>query len=486
MIFACWLPYLGLSYPGIYWWDTTLQIAQFESSPRVLWNQHPFMDSLLFGAFAELGKVAWGDCQAGLFILITLQMIAAAATLSALAAYLERYGVAWKARFGCLLLFALFPPIPRMFCTLVKDTVFTPMFVVFFIMFCEIVRTKGAVLRRPAFMAPLALLCVGMGMSKKTGVLIVLGSMLLLVFANMTARLRAACVAFGVLTVLVCSIAIPQAASRILDIREGRPQESLALPIQQVANAWIREGDTFTKAENAALEAFYTKNARELAAVYRPDAVDPVKDWVDLHGTTGKREFLKIWLRHASINPGAYANAFAGLTAGWWSLPTPHDWANVGGADLDIPADSAHHYEHMETVAGWRDVTIGGSLLRSVDAAWGRIPVLNLLYCKAFWASIMPAFCLFLTLCRRRPGGRTDGRTGIRAVLMSRLRDLVRLSPMLLTAMSLYVGPTSLYQEATRYVFPLICVMPLALAVAASGSGLSSFCEDIRRSCSQS
>lgn len=459
VIVVCWLPYLALSYPGAYWWDTTLQIAQFESSPRVLWDQHPFMDSLLFGAFAEVGKLAWHDCQAGLFMLIVLQTVAAAATLAALATYLWRYGVSWRARIACLLLFALFPPFPRMFGTLVKDTVFMPMFVVFVIMFCEIVRTKAAVLRVPAFLMPFILICVGMGLSRKTGALIVLGSMLLLVFAEMAVHMRAACVMLGVATLLVCSTVVPQAASRIVDIRHGRPQESLALPIQQVANAWIHEGDTFTDGERAALEAFYTKDAGALASAYRYTAADPVKDRVNLHGPTGKRAFMMIWLKHAFLNPGPYASAFAGLAAGWFSFPTPQDLNDVGGADLGIPADSVHRYEHMETVVGWRDTTIGGSLFRHMDTVLGQIPVLNLLYCKALWGSILPSFCVFLALCRRRDGGYST---------VARWRTVIWMSPMLVTAMTLYVGPTSLYQEATRYVFPLLCVMPLALAIASA------------------
>ncbi|WP_335341937.1 DUF6020 family protein [Bifidobacterium moraviense] len=449
-IMVCWLPYLVLSYPGIYWWDTTLQMTQALSDPLELWDQHPFVDSLLFGMFEHLGILLWNNALGGLFVLIVLQSIAAAAALGSAVTYMDRYGVGWGWRFATLVLFALCPAFPRMFGTLAKDTIFAPLFVVFVIMFGELMRTGGRRLMSVGFVIPFWLVCVAMGVSKKTGALIVLGAMCLLVFSRLKVPCKAACVVLGVSVILVSNTVIPQVGARYITIEPGREQESLALLLQQVAKAEITDPDSFSESEREFLRSFYATDVDGLASAYLYTAADPIKDPVQITPET-KSAFLRIWMKHAVINPQAYVSAAAGLNAGWFSFPTADGLANTGGADIDIPSDSQHHYDDVTTVPGWDKFAKGSAFLAYMDAVEHLTPVLNVLLTKALWGGILPFLCLFLAVSRRRG---------------ERWQALVWLGPMLLTMASLYVGPTSLYQEATRYVFPLMCTMPLFVVMA--------------------
>lgn len=450
-IFIAWIPYLLQSYPGIYWWDTTLQITQVETSPMVLWNQHPFADTLLFGLFARIGSHIFGNIFAGLFILIVLQSIIASAAFAAVVSYVSKYSVGKRWQLALLFYFAFCPLFPRMYGTLVKDTIFSPLFTIFVLMFCELMRNKGENLHNVRFCVPFVLVAIGVSLSKSTGSLIVLGSMLLLVFAKFRPQLKTACACIGIAVFAINSLSVP-VASRFITIEPGRKQESLALPLQQVANAAIHEPDTFTQSEKDYLNVFYATDFNGLASAYKYTAADPIKDPVQM---TQPLVFIKIWLKHSLINPQSYVSAFAGLGTGWFAFPVAEDWSSNGGGDADIPTDSQWHYQGVEALSGWDQFTIGSHILSYMDKVFAEIPILNIIFVKALWASILPFVVVFIISIRKRG---------------QRLHMLVWMGPMLLSVLSLYVCPTSIYQDAVRYIFPIVSTIPLFLIIASKAS----------------
>ncbi|MBT1175642.1 hypothetical protein JS530_09060 [Bifidobacterium sp. LC6] len=448
IILVFWLPYIVLAYPGIYWWDTTLQIAEFFSVPRVLWDQHPFMDSIVFGFFAKIGIRCWGNAFAGLYMFIILQCVAAAIALAMVAIALSDYSVSWFWRITCLLFFAIWPAYPRMFTTVAKDTVFSPILVIFVIMFCSLMKSQGEKIRQWRFSLPFLLVCIGMCVTRKTGVYIVLGSMILLVFSKFAAKIKAWCVAFGVAVFLLCSVAIPAVAYPTLHILPGLKQDAWSLPIQQLANAVVQNPDSFSDHEKEIIQQYYAQDIPTLEKNYSFVAADPVKGPVTMNG---QQEFVSIWATHFFTNQQEYMSAFAGLAAGWFSFPIPAQSIYDINAYINIPYNSEHHYEGIEPLPRWSSHTLGEKTIPHLETIVTQIPIINVLSSKALWGSILPFLCLFLVLRKR-----SDKRSNAVCCLM----------PLLLTVATLYVGPTSLYQEGTRYVFPILCAMPLWLAIS--------------------
>ena len=73
-IFMLWLPYILLLYPGIMYWDTGDQVAQFfgisvfGQKPGQIWDHHPFFDTYLYGAFLWLSHAVTGSYIIGIFL----------------------------------------------------------------------------------------------------------------------------------------------------------------------------------------------------------------------------------------------------------------------------------------------------------------------------------------------------------------------------------------------------------------------------------
>ena len=74
-MFVCWVPYVILLYPGILYWDTGDQVAQFfgmavfGQEPGQIWNHHPFLDTYFYGSVIWLGHAVSGHYEVGVFLL---------------------------------------------------------------------------------------------------------------------------------------------------------------------------------------------------------------------------------------------------------------------------------------------------------------------------------------------------------------------------------------------------------------------------------
>ena len=129
-------------------------------------NHHPVFDTLFFGAFAQLGKVL-GSVDLGLFLCSIVLALAAALSLATVILYCRHIGASWRCCFAQLMFFSFFPVIPCFSISLVKDTVFMPLFVWYTVLYVQIVRSKGACLKSPWLFALFLSLSVLAALSKK-------------------------------------------------------------------------------------------------------------------------------------------------------------------------------------------------------------------------------------------------------------------------------------------------------------------------------
>ena len=80
LLFLCWLPYLVIFYPGTGNEDTVIQMMEYYKIPSYIQtmspmpdgftymtNHHPYLLTLLFGAFFDLG-LALGDIRIGIAV----------------------------------------------------------------------------------------------------------------------------------------------------------------------------------------------------------------------------------------------------------------------------------------------------------------------------------------------------------------------------------------------------------------------------------
>lgn len=447
IICVCWLPYAIIFFPGTYWFDTSWQLTQFFDPNTPITDHHPFVLTYLLGFFANLGKAIFHNAVYGLYVLVILQAALSALSLASVVCYLARFTVPWKIRFLLATFFAFFPFLPCLAMSLAKDTIATPFFVFFSIMFCEIWRTRGTSLASPLFDVLLVANTLIASVTKKTGMYIIVLSLLLLAFAVRTWIVKVGVVVIAAIPYLIVGVIAPTFILPALHIEQGENSEALAVPLQQVANVVHNHPNSLNNEDLDEIREIYQQEPKRLQQEYCWYVSDPIKGQrippEDVH------RFGRLWLRQMTEHPNDMAAGWAGLSASWFSFDVfskgkpPQD-------DLTILSSSIHHHPGVDQFTTWPNHTKGGSAFgRFYEQTLLTLPIANVLFQKALWASILPFFLVFVSLKSR-----------------DWWRVLILNTPIIVTLLTLIAGPTSAYGEAVRYVLPLVYTIPLFLCLS--------------------
>ena len=252
LMWVCWLPYACLLYPGILWADTSTQLeivyAPWKAGvdSGAVNDHHPFMDTLLFGVFSDLGE-RLGSAQAGLFALVLLLGLLQCLALTRLAVVARRWGASRGGVLAAWWFLCLFPFCPVIFASLVKDTVFTVAFTWFLCVFLELLAPHGgeaAQAGNDATSPPpsgwrlgveLVAAVVAMCLSKKLGVYVAAGSLLAAVCVLPAARRRGLAAGAAAAGVLVAQVVMPVLVLPALHVHKGDSTDVFSVQIQQAA-----------------------------------------------------------------------------------------------------------------------------------------------------------------------------------------------------------------------------------------------------------
>lgn len=443
VVLACWLPYLVCLYPGTIWYDTSWQI--YEHFSGSLSDHHPFMLVYLYGLFVEMGRSLFGSAPAGMFVLIAIQDLAAAVGISLVCSYLRRAGARWGWCLAVLLFFGLFPLFPMMMGSMVKDTLQATLLIYFCLVFCEVVRTRGELLRKTWPIVCLLVLGFLICVSKKTGTYVVGPALVCLAFLKLRHGGRALMPIMGAFLMAVLLVVFPRLVLPALNVEPGGKQEMLAVPIQQVAHDVKYHPDYFTDEDKQLLNDFLWIDYADIPSEYDYTIVDPIKDG-SLRDESLIPQFMQLWAHLVATDPHAMLEGWLGMEAGWISTEESLVVKVATGemANADTYADKA----------SWDS---SGPLNDYATQAYNLgkdIPVVNALYSTALWATVLPFFALYCIWKTR--GARAWGRWA----------SMLLCAPYLFNMATLFICPVSTDVEAPRYLMPMVTLAPLFVTLA--------------------
>ena len=447
-IAACWLPYLMAQYPGVYWSDTSRQLVMYYGGEPVM-DQHPFFTTYLFGWFADLGQLLFSDRIAGLYVLIVIQAAAMAVLLAVMTCYIRRIGTPrWLCRltYGIV---ALFPLFPVMFSSLAKDTVNAVFLLPFMMMVAEIIRTKGSCLCRPWFAALLAADSLLVCLTKKTGVYVVAVTLLALCLIAIGARLRIMLAGLAAAMAVIMAVFIPNILFPALRIQPGGQQEMVPVVAQQLAHDLKYNGDDYSGQDRAIVDGFFEYGSETMAEQYNPFQADAIKGMYTRHESS-LADVLGLWLRKTIEHPLGHLEAWLSTSHGWITFRGPD---NASGCLLPYFA-SNWYSEQVTDYMSWPRETERNRGVQIVYDTMQGIPVINVLFHRAFWATMVP--CLLCYLACGLPRG-------------ERRRAWLMLVPLLVSTATLFIaGVSGLGGEPTRYVLTSMIMIPVVVGFVAS------------------
>ena len=352
---VCWIPYMVAMYPGSMNWDTFYQISMYQETFPVyvipwidtqsivdVWlsDHHPVFDTLLYGVFAKTSLDLTGTWHVGVFVFCLIQCYLTCAVFSAAVAYLRHVEAPVPLRIGIYLFFLLMPFFPMYGMTMLKDSTNALVFVPYFLMFVEAVRTKGAFLRENRTAAiwflVLAILVV---LTKKTGVYVVVPTCIVcaIVFRGAWKHFVVQAASVGVLMWVI----LPIIVFPLANIIPGGTQEPLNWMFQQTARYVVLYGDEVTADERAAIDAVIDYDKLESEYVFNDS--DTVKAWYryDTVTTSDLLGYIATWAEMGLKHPEVYFQSIVCTASPFFNA---HGVMGVHGQTGDGVATEAEEY----------------------------------------------------------------------------------------------------------------------------------------------
>lgn len=455
VILICWLPYIVLQFPCAMFRDTYDQLYQFQTHAPTLYvflgeytnaefvDHHPVFDSLLFGSFLWFGDRV-GSQNAGLFLYSILQCVLTAGALSLSCCYLQRLKVPKTYRLLSLFFVSLFPIIPLWATCMAKDSLFSAVFLLFFIMFIEMWITKGEALASSKFMVVFVVvagLCI---LTKKTGVYLVALPMIVLLIAHR--HHWETVVAATMAPVALFFIFVPAVLYPLIGgVEPGGKQEMLGALYQQTITVLREEDNDVTEEERSAIDGVLYSDLAALS--YQGILVDNVKNNTRINLSTSDyvrffQAYLSIGIRHPLEYARSIGNVCAPLLApgvGMTFSNTPEtddEWKQVFASAKNGDQINFTFYK-PEPLKTWAQEVQDGyvGLIENNPAA-------AILLGRGMFGGWIPLCCIFLAACNNR-------------------RYWIVFAPIMLSIAVLVVSPAG----STRYMLPMLYATPLMLGL---------------------
>lgn len=465
VIFICWLPWIILAYPANLGADSINQLFQYNTDapsyyttldielPGDYIDHHPALTTLLFGLFLDLGLLL-GSANVGIFIYILLQSLLLSGALALSCCYLDKLSIAKPIRLASLIFVALFPPFAQYAATMIKDSLFSIFFILFFLGVIEIYRTEGAATKRKHFLIAFTLIACLCGLTKKTGIYIVAPTCISLLF--MYRKQLRQLLAPTLTPILVSVVIVPCLIFPLLNVSPGGKQEVLGTLFQQTAAYFIYHPKEVTEEEYEIVSRILDANS--FKENYRKRVTDPIKNTYDYYAKTEDIvDYLGVWVSQGMRHPDTYLQATLRISSRLMSPVKPINYYN-GFAYPDEYYDTLIENEGAPSfeLSKPEDLNAASDAVhKSYVLTVTSNPVLRVFFSRGLWGCWIPLFCLLFCFFKRKD-------------------SLVVFIPVLVSILFLLISPAT----SSRYMIPILCIAPLLIGL----TGYFSTCKSSRSS----
>ncbi len=437
-LMAMGIPVLLAEFPGFFVYDAQEELN--EVLTRTFSTHHPLLHVLLLGGTIALVHKICGSWNVGIFVYIFLQMIVMTAVFAYAITYLQKRGTGKKLRILFLIFYGMFPTIVMYSLCSCKDGLFSALLLLLTVFLIELVKDRDAFIADKKKVALFVACAVLMPLLRHNGfyAYLVFVPFALIYFRKSLWRVLVSMLILPVVLYLVLSSVLSHALSS-----EGtHHQETLTVPIMQLARVYAYEGDSIAPGDKEIIESYIPADN---LAKYTPRLSDLVK--VDFNNELYEKDsaaFWGVWGRLFLSHPMTYLNAWF-LTSYGYVYPPAAFNVYKGNSVYTFTYDESSYFGYEVEPPGVRI-----SLIPAIDRLYRYLsigplnaehPVLYLFFAPGLYVVIY-MFVFAYRLSKKR------------------FSSVLPFLPMMLTFCTVLLGPTYLI----RYVlylwltFPLLCV----------------------------
>ena len=277
-------------------------------------NHHPVAHTVLLGTLIKLGSFIKDD-NFGVFLYTIIQVITLASAFAYIIKYMKKLRTPNYIRVLTLLCFGILPVFPFYAIKVVKDTLFSAIFIFYLIAFFDMfLKAKnserykvGDIIRLVAVML---LLCV----TRNNGIYNVILSFPLLAVIDKTNRKKIICIIAFLVCMYECYTRLLFPA---LKIPNTSIREALSIPFQQTARYVTENEQEVTEDEKIAIDKVLNYNT--LSERYNPVHADNVKNKYNKNTTNDElKSYFSVWLTQFTKSPTTYIQATINNTYGYF------------------------------------------------------------------------------------------------------------------------------------------------------------------------
>lgn len=314
---AAWMPYFLTYYPGLMTGDSFACLVRAAGWAPIN-NQQPVFYQLFLRVFYWAGGLL-GSINRGVALYSLTQMLLMASILGYALSWCRARGCPMPYLWGTALFFALNPIYGKYAVTVWKDVLFGGAVLLLTLFFAETAENRGKNLLTRGGIVHLILISFAVAFLRNNGVYVLAFSFVVMAIF---CRVRLKKVGSALLAVLAVILVIQGPVYRAEGIPQNRFDESVGVPLQQMARTAAKDG-RMSERERNFLNRLMPIEA--IKASYNPFTVDPIKfsrqfDYTFL--ARNKLEFFGDWAGMFTKNGKEYAVAYLMLTLGYWHIGT--------------------------------------------------------------------------------------------------------------------------------------------------------------------
>ena len=309
------IPVFLAEFPGFFVYDAQEELN--EVLTRSFSTHHPLLHVLLLGGTIALFHKISGSWNVGIAAYIILQMLVISAVYAYVVTFLQRKGIAKRARVFWILFYGLFPTIVMYTLCSCKDGLFSAFLLLMTVFLIQLVEDHEAFLKSKNKVCLFVLSGVLMPLFRHNGFYAYL---VFVPFALFYFRKKLKPLLLSVLvSPVVLYLAISGILSGVFSSEVTHHQEMLTVPIMQLARVYSYDGDSLSDADKAVIESYIHK---ENLDKYTPRVADIVKvDFDNELYEKDSKSFWKVWAKVFKEHPLAYVNAWMLTSYGYYYPP---------------------------------------------------------------------------------------------------------------------------------------------------------------------
>lgn len=442
LLLAAWIIPLCFLYPGTFINDTWGELQQFIRYSRgevAFSDHHPIFDTLVMSVIIVPLSQLTGKWHVMIFIYVIGQALLTSLAFASTVMYvLKKMELGTKAAGLLLLGYCIVPIFPVAVQTVSKDALHSWGFVFFALMYIELIRTDGTIIKNKHFLIKFVLIILYCCLTKKIGSYVILLSLLVAFLFQKNCRKY---VLIPIISSIVLMNVIMPMVRTSLQVSPGGKQEMFSLPFQMTARYVKYHSDDITDEEYEILDKVLTMDT--LADRYDPTNADPVKDYYQKAEDEYYVKYIGVWIKQGLRHPGSYFSAFNAMLSGWfsWNEYAPlmnNDWRNQHNIDL-IPEWVPVRGISKNTANAYQD------MFHNLYS----LPILQIFISYGFYASLIPAFAI----C-----------TVFRKWKNRKIKYWMAICPTLFALFfGCWLAPVSYQLEGKRYLYPVVYTVPLII-----------------------